>query len=367
MMRAAESRACRDQTLRRSLIAISVFASFSTLAAAAAVECDALKPLSVRALAPEKYPAAHTLAFLDAGHVAIGSRSGIHSLDLATFKLEPLVSAAQAPGGLPAVQKLRSDGRTIVAFNNSRGDAAYSVADRRLLYSRESFKLLVSDIDVDGSTVVVLGYPLTLKGKGTAALWIGKLGSEWDEYKAVHPLDPAAAAIMRYAFAPHGGAVLIDEGIVYMVNPAEAGVARHRLDGTALATLAPSLTSLTVPNLPDTIMKYGADPEARYREIVNKQSVADDLVRLPDGVAIVVRKWTAGKVGFELWYPNESGIVRRTRLEVEDTRVAGGHLRCDARGPTLACMFGKATDLQHPDVPSVVVFDTSKARKEACR
>jgi hypothetical protein len=157
--------------------------------------------------------------------------------------------------------------------------------------------------------------------------------------------------------------VLGADGTISMITPVEPGVIRNRLDGTPLPPLGSYLRELVIPALPEMVSRYSVDFAGRYREVLNKQLLADDLIETSDGLAIVVRRWAAGRVGWELLFPDARGARRRVRLDVEDVRAAGGHMRCDARGTKVACIYGRFVAADKPNRPHVVLFDLTRTKR----
>jgi hypothetical protein len=341
-------------------------------AALAAVACDAAAALCTETLAPalqrklprDRYPAAHSVAWLDDDNVIIGSRGGIVQYSISKDVAKTLVMNLDVPNGLPAAERLRTDGKTLVAFGTDRSDIAYDLAKQKIVHARRTAAMLVSDMAVRGDEVVVLGFPMKHQGD-VGPLWIGKVGAPWDDLKLLRAADPKSVDVLQFAMAPYGGAVLfLSDNTIAAISPAEAGVMRYKPDGTPLPKLGTDLVELLMPKMPDVILRYGQDVMGRYTEIVNKQPLADDLVNTPQGIAIVVRRWDAGKVWWEAWFPNAKSLARRIRLGVEDKRVAGGVLRCDNRGARLACLFGAQTEFNKPDQPYLLVFNWKDVKRD---
>jgi hypothetical protein len=229
--------------------------------------------------------------------------------------------------------------------------------------------LQIADMAIRGRTVAVLGFPVRLKGAEFAQLWVGEAGAPWTTFRPLHPIGAAAGEIVRYAIAPNGGAVTFaGDGSMAMISPAEAGIFRYRIDGTPLPTLGSGLRELVVPRMAEATFGYRLDFEARYREIFNKQPTIDDLIDTPDGLAIVVRRWSDGAVRWELWFPDATSVRRRVRLGLSDITVGGGHLHCSARGSSIACVFDRVTRPKQPPVPELAIFDLKPAKRAAgCR
>ena len=346
----------------RSLLVAAALVAAAYSAAAACTET--LAPALQRKLSADRFVAAHSVAWLDDDNVIIGSRGGILQYSIGKDAAKTLVMNLPIPNGLPAAEKVHTDGKTVVAFATDRSDIAYDLAAQKLVHTRRTAAMLVSDMAVRGDEVIVLGFPMKRMGD-VGPLWIGKIGAQWDDFKLLHAADPKATEILPFAIAPYGGAVLfLPDHTVAAITPAEAGVLRYKTDGTPLPRLGADLTELMMPRMPDIILQYGNDVMARYQQIVNKQPVADDLVNTAQGLAIVVRRWAGGKVWWELWFPDAKTAARRVRLGIEDKRVSGGMLRCDARGTRLACLFGAQTEYLKPDQPYLVLFDLKNAKRD---
>lgn len=350
----------------RRILPVTILAAAAVSTATAAC-LSTLAPHLVRELPQDHYVSAGSIAWRDDGRILIGTRTtGIMEYVVATGATSPAVPGVDIPNGLPAVEKLDTDGRTVVAFNSDRSDIAFDLAARKMLHARRNVAMRVMDIAVSGDRVAILGYPFRVQTPRKGQLWVGSIGAPWEELTLLREFEPKTDAIARYAVAPHAGAVrFIDAKTVAMVTPAEPGVIRYRIDGTALPTLGADLTELVIPSLPDMLLKFNQDVIGRYEQIMNRQPTADDLVVTSKGLAVVVRRWANGNVWWELWFPELRKTERTIRLGIQDKRTAGGHLRCAGRGTLLACMFGKATQLGRPDRSHLVLFDLM-ATKTRC-
>ena len=354
---------------------------FSTAAVLALVCCvpgcatnttpcvETLAPTSNRPLRDASLAYASSVAWRDDGTLLIGARSGVFAYDPRADETTPLVPAEAPPKGIPRVIGLDSDGRNLVAFNLDFSDLVADVTTGRIASSRREMALEIADIAIRGRNVAVLGFPLRLKTSEYAQLWVGEAGAPWETYRPLHPISAENDEIVRYAIAPVGGAVTFaKDGTIAMISPAEPGVFRYRIDGAPLPTLGKELRELVVPRMKEATFGHRADMEGRYREILNKQPLVDDLIDTPDGLAIVVRRWSEGAVAWELWFPDAQTLRRRIVLSVRDPGVAGGHLRCSAKGPSIACTFGSIAPAGQPWTPQLAIFDLRRlTRAQGCR
>jgi hypothetical protein len=322
-------------------------------------------PISVRELPADRYTAARSIAWRDSHRVLIGTRGhGIVEYDVDAGTTVPVVPAGDIPGGIPDVEKLDTDGSTIVAFNRDRTDVAFSISKAKFVHTRREAVMRVMDIAVRDGKVAVLGYSFKPRGGGSGPVWIGNVGDAWDELELLYDAGPKYDEYFRYSMPPHAGAIrFIDKDTVAFTLASEPGVFRYRIDGSALPPLGRDLTDLVSSDLPLAMQKYSTDINGRYQELVNKNRNIDDLVVLNNDPAIVVRQWAKGKVHWQVWLASERAPVRKLTLGIEDARVAGGHLRCDALSSKLVCLFGKQTQPGQPDKPFVALFDVSKIVK----
>ena len=323
---------------------------------------ETLGPTFLRELSLSTLRRAQSVAWIDDGRVAIGTDNGVFEYGLAKGALRQVTTRAT----LPDIEDIATDGRTLVAFNQDYSDVAIDLATGKVLASRmRTPGLQMLDIAVRDRSMFVLGFPVPFKRKENGIVWRGGIGGNWETFRKLHGLGDDATMIAQSAFAPLGGAMVVQkDGTIAAITPAEAGVTRIRLDGTKLPPLGVRLSELTVPRLHEVRRIFARDVNGRYAQILNKQPIADDLVETSDGLAIVVRRANAGKLGWELWFPEAAGgATRRVQLGIEDQRVAGGHLRCHGRGTRVACMFGKVTKLFQADRPHLVVFDLARVQR----
>lgn len=351
-------------------IALSLFIGLIALSSTASDRAglsacvEALAPTSSRALPLPAFAITQTVAWNGDGKLLIGLKDGIVTYDPVTGSSAPLVPGDPIPNGLSYVVGLDSDGKNVFAFNLDYSDLLANAKSGQIAVARRHAALQIASVAIRGDKVAVLGFPVLLKGTDFAQLWIGDPGAPWETFLPLHPVDPKVTSLVRFAIAPYGGAVTFaNDDTVAMISPAEPGIFRYRTDGTPLPTLGRGLRELVVPRIPEATKGFAQDPEGRYREVLNKQPTIDGLVATPDGLAIVVRRWSEGAVGWELWFPDADGVRRRIRLELSDRNVVGGHLHCSARGAQLACVFSRYMAPPQLRKPELAIFDLKRAKR----
>jgi hypothetical protein len=304
------------------------------------------------------------LAWLPNGRLLIGARDGVFDYSLADGAARRIVSGASVPAGLPMVDRIETDGATIVASSLDYSDIVFDLAKRKVVRGRRAPEMLIFDTAVRGKTQVVLAVPVLLRGVDIGSVWVGEAGQPWKTFRLLHAADARLTEAVRRTPPPYGGGMVLSaDRTIAMITPVEPGVLRYRLDGAPLPSLGTELRELVIPALTEMVSRYNVDLAGRYREVLNKQPLADDLIETADGLAIVVRRWAADRVWWELWFPDAHGTRRRVRLGVEDVRAAGGHMRCDARGAQVACIYGRFVAADKPNRPHVAVFDLTRTKR----
>lgn len=325
---------------------------------------ERLAPASVRALSRAEFLRARDVTWQDDGHVLIGGSAGIRSYTLAGGASTPLVPATE----LREVQRLESDGVTVVATNMEFTDIAADARTGKVRERRQQMAMVITDLSVRGTRMAVLGVPRRIPGVEFGAIWLGSVGAPWESFAQLRPTPPDRIAFVRKTFPPYGGAIAQQtDGSIAAITPYEPGIYRYGPDGAPLAPLATEVRELVIEKMPDLMDRFATDVEGRYVEILNRQPIIEDLVETSDGLAIVVRRFSGGTVWWELWLAGPKTIRRRVRLDLEQKQIAGPHLRCDARGSRLACLYGKQAAPLQPEDPQLVLFDLANIRKAGCK
>lgn len=309
---------------------------------------DAAEPTS-RTLPPKTMHNLATptlgIAWLDASTVLLAA-DGVVAYRIKDSQTSTVVAKSAVPAGLPSVDGVATDGRTVAAFtvmDNSQFVAR--VSDRKRILARTSGRFYVMGMAVAGDRLYVLGMPIDRSGVANpdgVAVWVGALDANWSDFKPLHKIkSPAATRVFNDATFPHAGSIATDnEGNVYVTTSAEPGIYRYDAAGKLTATYGAALSDLVIGRMHDLNYRYATDPEGRYRDLLNLQKTIDQLVITPDGPALVVRTVHANRVQWALEYPGPQGVHARYTLGVERAGPYG-HIRCSAFQRQLGCVFSK--------------------------
>lgn len=294
----------------------------------------------------------------------IATEAGVHRYSLRDRTVQKIVPITPLPDGLPYPETIASDGTTVFATSFlSMGGYALRLADRKRRFAmRERFVPLHAA--VRGQRVCLLA--LQIGVRNDEAVWCGILGEPWSRYKLVHRVS-SGQKIFREAWSRFGGAIALGEdGSLTVATTAERGVFRYAPDGTLIDTSGQSFGELVMASMSELRTLFEGEPDDGYRLVFNTQPTIDDLVLTPRGPAIVVRIAEKDRIRWELWWPRaDNRAIPPTRLEID--RIGPfGHLHCDARGTSLACVGSnpdrkRAADFRISElVPTLWVFELPK-------
>jgi hypothetical protein len=302
----------------------------------AAATTGTLAPRSVIAIPPAVAQFVSDVAWENADAVLISTDRGVRRFSPRTGTSEPLIADTPLPDGLPFPESVASDGATVSTVSAlSLGGYAMRIADRKRLIAQR-VRFLPLDVAVRGQRTCVLA--IELHQKTDEAVFCGAAGEAWTKFKPVHRLA-SGQEILRSAIEHLGGAIAMGaDGSLAVVTSAEPGVFRYAPDGKLIEKSGQSFDELVVPQMGELRERFAGDIAGRYRLLLNTQPIIDDLVLTPRGPAIVVRIAEKERIRWELWWPRTDGrAVPPTRLAIERLGPYG-HLRCDARGASLACV-----------------------------
>lgn len=292
------------------------------------------------------------VAWESADAVLIATNSGVHRFSLRDRKSERLISNAPVPDGVSDPDAVASDGTTLqVSSAITMGGYSMRLADRKRLIAQR-IRLQPLDVAVRGRRACVLGREI--KKKTNDAVFCGSINEFWSKYTPVHRVT-SGAAIFPHAVDRIAGAIAIaDDGSLAVITSAEPGVFRYAPNGTLIEKSGESFDELVIAAMREIPARFAGDIAGRYRLLLNTQPIIDDLVLTPRGPAIVVRIAEKERIRWELWWPRADGrAVPPTRLGIE---LAGPyeHLRCDARGASLACVGSRGS------APHLWIFELPK-------
>lgn len=305
------------------------------------------------------------VAWENADALLIASDKGVVRYSLRNGAAEQLVSRTPLPDGLPDPLIVASDGTSLVTVSHlALGGYAMRLADRKRL-SAMRVDLLPFDAAVRGQRACLLAF--RMKQSTDEAVWCGPVDKSWLKYAPVHRLRSGQAAY-RNAFvnARAGAVALAEDGSLYVVTSVEPGVFHYAPDGKRIETLGQSFDELVRPSTYELRTRFATDVDGRYRLLLNTQPILEDLVLTPRGPAIVVRIAEKARIRWELWWPRADGrTVPPTRLGID--RIGPfGHIQCDARGTSLACVGAKPDQKQAADfrvsesAPYLWIFELPK-------
>ena len=238
------------------------------------------------------------------------------------------------------------------------------LSDRKRL-SAMLVKLLPHDVAVRGQRTCLLAFQMSGEANDTA-VWCGGVRESWEKYKPVHRLS-SGVQIFRDSFPRQSGAVAMGEdGSVTVITSAEPGVFHYAPDGKLIEKTGQSFDELVLTAMRELRTRFAGDVDGRYRLLLNTQPIIEDLVLTPRGPAIVVRIADRERTRWELWWPRADGrAVPPTRLGID--RIGPfGHIQCDARGSSLACVGSKPDPKQASDfhisefAPYLWIFELPK-------
>lgn len=318
-----------------------------------------LEPRSVVRLGRDVGLRTYGLTWSDERTLLLATFDGIKRYDLRAGKSQTIVSGADVPAGIPAPSNVASDGATAIAFNDQFAEVAFRLRDDARVLGRRSHDLQVLDAAVRGRFFYLLAFRTGKKELPVTALWRVEIGAPWTAAVPLYAIrDVDAGEVLYASLPPQGGSLAVEaDGTVDAILAGEAGIIRIRPDGAELPRLGASLHQLEIPRMPEIIRKYAQRPDLQYGEIFNRAPMADDLVLLPEGPALVVRSVLGERVRWELWIPDGRGLRMRRRLGV-DRAAPYGHMRCEAHRRLLACVFGRpAAKLSDPDDDFLALFD----------
>jgi hypothetical protein len=325
----------------------------------------ALTPREAIPIAPVVGRYVSDVAWETSGTVLLATEKGILRYSLRTRTAETLIATTPLPDGLADPVTVSSDGLSVVATSDvSVGGYAMRLADRKRL-SAIRVPLIPLDVAVRGPTQCILA--MQMNRQTDEAVFCGPVEKSWLKYKPLHRISSGDKSLRFANAVTQAGAIaLAADGSVAVITNVEPGVFRYAPDGTPLETLGRSFDELVLPMTQEIKRRFAMDVDGRYRLVLNAQPTLEDLVLTPRGPAIVVRIAEKGRVRWELWWPRaDGGVVPPTPLGID--RIGPfGHLKCDARGTSLACIGAlpdrkKAADYRvSEDAPHLWIFELPK-------
>lgn len=320
-----------------------------------------------------------SIAFPNENEVLIGWSEGVTSIALKDGSAKIVIPSGTAPDGISRVRRVRSDGKSVAAFNQLE-EYILRLEDGKRLLSRRVGDFVVIDLVLSGDTIFMLGNPAAadfskLENPGGVALWCLAPPTDWRmswrKLKPIHRLSygEEAKGTFLVSRSPYGGALALEpDGSIWVITASEPGLYHYTKEGRLLDVLAHELDDLVIRRMHEAERVYKTDLDRRYGEVLNRQPILDDLVMTPDGPALVVRRGDGNGLRWSLLYPSRTKVRAEFPLAL-DGRGPFRHLACAAHGARLACLVGTAL---HPEAKAsegmkafeetfeVVLFDLPK-------
>jgi len=305
---------------------------------------ETLAPYKTAQLSWAEYPRLQDVAWVDSERVALATWHGP-----TVYWIEQGRSSWLVPlDTVENVMRVSSDGRTIVAANAMYSFIAADAESGKVVAQTNTLPVRVTDLAYRNGHLTILG---TTNGKNVPAamLYAGQITEPIEKFRAIGPLDADQALVARLALVTQGGSVALGaDGAAETIVPWRAGIQHVTAAGVLQQQDATPLSALVVANIDDLMKRYASDFPARYTNILNKQPIADDILITDQGTAVVVRHVDSDRTHWTLWFVDAHGVRRKVDLAAEQAYPYGGHLRCDARGGQIACVFLTLTKVGEP-------------------
>lgn len=321
---------------------------------------ETLAPYKTAELSWAEYPRLQDIAWVDSERVALATWHGVSVYWIAEGRASWLVP----PDTVENVMRVSSDGRTIVAANAMYSFIAADAESGKLVAQTNSLPVRVTDLAYGNGSLTILG-TTNEKNVPAAMLYAGKITEPIEKFRPIGLLDADQALVARLALVTQGGSLARGpDGAIETIVPWRAGIQHVSASGALQQQDAAPLSALVVGNIDDLIKRYASDFPARYTNILNKQPIADDIVATDEGTAVVVRHVESGRIHWTLWFVDGRAVRRKVDLAAEQAYPYGGHLRCDARGGRMACVFLTLTKVgQPPAFNRLLLFNLHDVRK----
>ena len=271
----------------------------------------------------------------DGSVLLAAGRQGVVELTLDTGAVTPALPASGALNFLAANQIGRS--RRYVAAGGIFFAVAWKPADRPASQKDVFAISAVSDIDVRGDQLLVLGAQMEDDGQWCADGALAWLGSLDRGFADAHPVlfstaGPGAANAGRCAAFELGKARFLPGGGFVVVPGVDRGVYLYGRDGTLQKTWQTETLGIdsgcTISKAQERLL--ARDPRARWAWL-DARRLVDEILPLPSGPALVVRSVRDGVTSWEIEALADDGTARSSPVPV--TSPSGwSHLRGDVRG-----------------------------------
>jgi hypothetical protein len=219
----------------------------------------------------------------------------------------------------------------------------------------------IIDLDVWNNRVAVLGMQRSLEGKLSpdgAIAWSGSLDKGLQDIRTliISKSGAGARSFDACAVLELGAIRFLDDGSVVVIPGSEPGVFQFGNDGKLLRTWQSDVIGLegSCKISEETMFRLSADPEFRWDEM-NRWVIVDDILPLPQGPALLVRKYLPGMKPSTTWLLKllkNDGSVKTFELPISSP---GGlaHLRGDVSGGRIVLLIAQYGRPELKPVPDV--------------
>ncbi len=242
------------------------------------------------------------------------------------------------------------------------GAPAHSLAWRKLPAGELKAAPLdtIVDLDVFDSRLLALGARKDERGRFSpdgAIAWIGSLDKDLADLKPVHfsAAGPGARPMDACGAFETGGVRFLGDGTFIVVPGVEPGVYLYDSAGRLLRSWETRNVGLDAEcGLSDEqLMQMSASLEARAAWI-NQRRVLDDVIALPQGAGLVVRRTAGGKTGWDIKILGRDGKVSSHAVPFT-LPSPHWHLRADVRGDRIAWLIKEYAVSARPSPPRLIL------------
>ncbi|HEX2255063.1 MAG TPA: hypothetical protein VHQ65_17485 [Thermoanaerobaculia bacterium] len=218
---------------------------------------------------------------------------------------------------------------------------------------------LVADLDVHGEQVAVLGARRGPEGRfapGDEVLWTGSLASGLSSLSPrLRASGDAARTMGTCGIFDVGVLRYLPDGTLLVLQGVEAGLVRLAADGQRLQSWDTDIVGIetTCGIAEEERGSFLGSGTIRHLFWINQRRIAEDIVPLPGGFGVLVRRWENGATRWSL-VPVIAGMAGvAVDLPVTDPSPFA-HLRADARGPNLVLLVFEKRARRSPFPPRLV-------------
>lgn len=344
------------------LLSIAVLAAFvhTRVEAAGAIPSRSTPAATIDLSAVAAYPL--DVAWWTADEVLVSFASGTWKVSLKGGKPELIDSIVRVP------EIVATDGKTVLVSGATANNFVHLIkaSAPKVVRKGSVTDFYPRDAAVLNGHIFYLGWRARAANQEETRGVVWRLGADGTAVSGpLHQIQGGDDAVKRWRLtsSPYAGAIVAERGgTLAVMTEAETGIHRFSAEGKLVKRLGADLKELVLDTRVLTEKYAGReDLRARYENLINLQPTVDDLVSTPNGLAVLVRKAAAGKIGWQLWYVEKPG---RPRTVLSQGRAGPmGHMRCEARDWRMACVGSFPATDSGPDLsksidrPLLLIYD----------